>query len=92
MPRTMTHTPEPTTLDALHVGDRATVRSVSGDDDMMIRLMEMGFVPGAPLEFIKQAPLGGPLEVRVRGYHVSLRRAEARRVGVERAPYPGGVR
>ena len=90
MPRTMTHPTEPTTLDTLEVGDRATVSGVSGDDDMMIRLMEMGFVPGAPLEFIKQAPLGGPLEVRVRGYHVSLRRAEARRVGITDRRFGGG--
>lgn len=92
MPRTMTHTPEPATLDTLQVGDRATVRAVSGGDDMMIRLMEMGFVRGAPLEFIKQAPLGGPLEVRVRGYHVSLRQAEARRVAIEDLRRTGGAR
>jgi ferrous iron transport protein A len=43
-------------------------------------LMEMGVVPGAPVRVIKAAPLGDPLEVRVRGYHLALRRTEAQRI------------
>jgi Fe2+ transport system protein FeoA len=47
---------------------------------MSVRLLEMGFVPGVEVSLVKRAPLGDPLELRLRGYHVSLRRAEARRV------------
>jgi ferrous iron transport protein A len=44
--------------------------------------MEMGVVPGAPVRVIKAAPLGDPIEVRVRGYHLALRRAEAQTISV----------
>ena len=42
-----------------------------------LRLLEMGLVRGASVEFIRSAPLGDPIEVRVRAYNLSLRRAEA---------------
>ncbi|HET6584240.1 MAG TPA: FeoA domain-containing protein [Nannocystaceae bacterium] len=49
----------------------------------MVRLAEMGFVAGTPVQLVKVAPLGDPLQFRVRGYHISLRRAEAARIRVE---------
>lgn len=70
------------TLDQLAMGQRARVRAVSGHGPMSVRLLEMGFVPGVEVSLVKRAPLGDPLELRLRGYHVSLRRAEARRVEV----------
>ena len=48
----------------------------------MIRLAEMGFVVGTPVRLIKVAPLGDPLQFSLRGYHISLRRAEAARVRI----------
>jgi ferrous iron transport protein A len=44
--------------------------------------MEMGVVPGAHVRMIKSAPLGDPLEVRVRGYHLAVRREEAQTIKV----------
>ena len=70
------------TLDALPHGVRARVLAVGGDGAIARRLMEMGFVPGAPVCVIKAAPLGDPIEVRVRGYHLAMRRVEARTVSV----------
>jgi ferrous iron transport protein A len=70
------------TLDQLDLGQRAEVRSVTGRGSMSVRLLEMGFVPGVEVALVKRAPLGDPLELRLRGYHVSLRRAEARRVEI----------
>jgi ferrous iron transport protein A len=64
-------------LAALGVGARARVIAVKGHGAVARRLMEMGVVPGAPVRVIKAAPLGDPIEVRVRGYHLALRRAEA---------------
>ena len=58
---------------------------VEGGGALTLRLLEMGLVPGTKVSVIKRAPLGDPLELRVRGYHLSLRRAEATRVGVTRA-------
>ncbi|HEX8473959.1 MAG TPA: ferrous iron transport protein A [Pyrinomonadaceae bacterium] len=66
-----------TTLDVLPTGLAARVVAVDGEGAVARRLMEMGVVPGAPVRVIKAAPLGDPLEVRVRGYHLALRRAEA---------------
>ena len=71
------------TLAQLHVGDGAQVVAVEGDGAVAVRLLEMGFVPGSHVAVVKVAPFGDPLELRLRGYHVSLRRAEAARVVVE---------
>jgi len=65
-------------------GEAGTVRAVEGEDAMAVRLMEMGFVPGVKVEVRKLAPLGDPMELRLRGFHVSVRRLEARRIGLER--------
>ncbi len=71
-----------TPLDRLPAGVAARVVSVSGTGAVARRLMEMGVVPGAPVSVVKAAPLGDPLEVRVRGYHLALRRAEAHTIRV----------
>jgi ferrous iron transport protein A len=69
-----------TTLAELAVGATATVASVSGADEISIRLMEMGLVPGTELRVLGLAPLGDPLEIEVRGYRLSIRKSEAARV------------
>ena len=69
-------------LDQLALRERAKVQGVDGSGAMSVRLLEMGFVPGVEVMLVKRAPLGDPLELRLRGYHVSLRRAEARLVEV----------
>jgi len=71
-----------TTLNSLPHGTEARVVSIDGEGAVARRLMEMGVVPGAPVCVIKAAPLGDPIEVRVRGYHLALRRAEARTITV----------
>lgn len=73
-----------TTLDTLEIGTGAAVVGVGGPGDIAVRLLEMGFVPGTRVELVKRAPLGDPLELRLRGYHLSLRRAEAAHVRVRR--------
>jgi ferrous iron transport protein A len=69
-------------LDELAIGHRADVIAVGGPGRIAMRLLEMGFVPGTRVELVKAAPLGDPLELRIRGYHLSLRRAEAAHVRV----------
>ena len=64
-------------LNALPHGTDARIVSVEGGGAVALRLMEMGVVPGAPVRVIKAAPLGDPIEVRVHGYHLALRRSEA---------------
>jgi ferrous iron transport protein A len=70
------------TLDRLPVGASGRVVAVGGSGPLARRLMEMGVVPGAPVRVVKFAPLGDPLEVRVRNYHLALRRSEAETIKV----------
>ena len=74
--------PTTVSLDCLRVGAQARVLAVRGEGAVSRRLMEMGVVPGAPVRVIKSAPLGDPLEVRVRNYHLALRRNEAQTITV----------
>jgi ferrous iron transport protein A len=69
-------------LDQLRPGQRARVASLDGDDAVAQRLLEMGLLEGEEVEVVALAPLGDPMEIRLRDYRLSLRRAEAARVGV----------
>lgn len=72
-------------LSDVAVGGAAVVRRVGGERRTVVRLLEMGLVPGTRVEVRRRAPLGDPLELRVRGYGLSIRRAEAAGVEVEPA-------
>ena len=64
-------------LNQLGLGCRGCVVSVGGDPDIRRRLLEMGFTSGADVEVIRRAPLGDPIEFRLRGYCLSLRSEQA---------------
>lgn len=49
-----------------------------------MRLMEMGMLPGAVVEVVRLAPLGDPIDLKVRGYHLSIRKHEADMIRVEK--------
>jgi ferrous iron transport protein A len=66
-------------------GQRGIVIEIDGQPAVVRRLMELGLVPGTPVELIRRAPLGDPYELRVRGTHLSIRRSEADNVHVELA-------
>jgi ferrous iron transport protein A len=72
------------TLADLKRGESRTVVSVRGEDAITRRLMEMGVVPGVSVSMVKSAPFGDPLEIRVRGYSLALRRNEAQTVEVDK--------
>lgn len=69
-----------TTLDTLPIGQSASIAEIQGDDAIAIRLMEMGLTEGEEIRVLAVAPLGDPVEYEIRGYRLSLRRTEARRV------------
>jgi Fe2+ transport system protein FeoA len=69
-------------LNRLAPGSRAVVRRVEGDARVRQRLLEMGLTSGAKVAMVRSAPLGDPVEVSVRGYHLSLRRREAQSITV----------
>lgn len=70
------------TLATLPVGARGRVARIDGDDEVSLRLMEMGLTPGVELTVIGLAPLGDPLELELRGYRLSLRKCEAARIEI----------
>jgi len=65
------------TLDELPLGQTAKVVKLTGNGAVRRRLMEMGITPAAMVEAVRRAPMGDPLDVKVRGYHLSLRKEEA---------------
>lgn len=69
-------------LESIVVGGTATVADVHGDDAVALRLLEMGLTPGISVRLVGRAPLGDPLELELRGYRLSIRRAEANRITV----------
>jgi len=66
-----------TQLDRLTAGQSGTVTSVLGSGAIRRRLLEMGLTPGIRVELLRRAPLGDPIELRVRGYLLSLRADQA---------------
>jgi len=69
-------------LDSLEIDEAARVVEIAGEGALAVRLAELGFVPGTLVRLVKRAPFGDPLQLELRGYHLSLRRAEAARVRV----------
>ena len=76
------------TLDQLQRGQRATVMAVDGEDAIVQRLLEMGLLEGEEIEVLGFAPLGDPMEIRLRDYRLSLRRTEAARITVRQLGGP----
>lgn len=70
-------------LGELKAGTRAIVRKVSGEPELLRRLMELGFVPGTTITLVRRAPMGDPIELRLRGTHFSIRNSEADRIDVD---------
>lgn len=71
------------TLKDVKVGHRARVLRVSGEGAIRRRIMDMGITKGVEIYVRKVAPLGDPMEIFVRGYELSLRKADADMVEVE---------
>ena len=71
------------TLGDLPVGRQGRVIKVTGDDELSVRLLEMGLTPGVSLAVLGTAPLGDPLEIELRGYRLSVRRTEAARIEID---------
>lgn len=72
----------PKGLDEIDVGSKCRVVTLEPSPSRR-RLMEMGLVPSAEVEIIKKAPMGDPIEFKVKGYHLSLRKNDACKIRVE---------
>lgn len=71
------------TLKDAKVGETVRVKKLSGEGAVKRRIMDMGITKGVEIFIRKVAPLGDPIEVTVRGYELSLRKADAEMVEVE---------
>ena len=71
------------TLDLLPLGQEAVITRVGGEGALRCRLLDMGLIPKTAVRVEKIAPLGDPIELRVRGYALSLRKEDARNIEVE---------
>ena len=71
------------TLKDAEVGQTYIVANINGEGALRRRIMDMGITRGTKLKVVKEAPLGDPMELELRGYHLSLRRADADLVEVE---------
>ena len=71
------------TLDKLVPGESGRIVRIHGKGPVRRRLVDMGLTHGAVIDMVKISPLGDPVEYRLRGYHLSLRKSEARTIEVE---------
>lgn len=71
------------TLKEAKIGSTVKVRSINGEGAVKRRIMDMGITKGTEIYVRKAAPLGDPVEVTVRGYELSLRKADADIINVE---------
>ena len=72
------------TLNELKVGETAAITAVGGDGALRCRLLDMGLTPRTRVTLQKVAPMGDPIEIRVRGYELTLRVDDARQITVEK--------
>ena len=72
-----------TTLKEVKVGDNVKVTKINGTGAVKRRIMDMGITKGVEIEVRRVAPLGDPIELTVRGYQLSIRKADAQMIEVE---------
>ncbi len=71
------------TLNELPIGDTGTITKVGGEGELRLRFLDMGLIPKTKVTMQKVAPMGDPIEIRIRGYELTLRVEEARWIEVK---------
>lgn len=74
------------TLNELAVGKTAVITSVGGEGALRQHFLDMGMIPGAEVTVVKYAPMGDPVELKIHGYELTLRLADAAHIGIAPAP------
>jgi len=72
-------------LTRLQVGGAATVAEINVPAEQRGRILEMGLLVGTRVQLVRFAPMGDPVEIKLRGYHLTLRRTEADQIQVDAA-------
>ncbi len=70
------------TLDELKIGSSAVIKAVGGEGALRCRLLDMGLIPNTKVTLQKVAPMGDPIEIHIRGYELTLRIEDARRIEI----------
>lgn len=70
-------------LKDLKPGEKGRIVKVEGKGALRRRILDMGIVPGSDVEMERYAPLGDPVEIKLKGYHLSLRKGEAETIVLE---------
>ena len=76
------------TLKDLSIGNSAVILSVGGEGSLRQHILDMGIIPGAEVTLMKYAPMGDPMELRVHGYELTLRLADAEKIEIEEIDEP----
>ena len=71
-------------LNELKAGQSARVVSIGGEGALRQHFLDMGLIPGVEVTMVKLAPMGDPMELRLHGYELTLRLADAKKIGIER--------
>ena len=73
------------TLKELKIGKSAVIKTVGGDGSLRQHFLDMGVIPGANVTVVKYAPMGDPIELRIHGYELTLRLADAEKIEIDEA-------
>lgn len=68
------------TIDDLKIGQSGIIAQVGGEGALRLRFLDMGLIPGTRVSLQKIAPMGDPIQIRVRGYELTIRREDARNI------------
>ncbi|MCO8194611.1 MULTISPECIES: FeoA family protein [Anaerofustis] len=71
------------TLDKLEIGQKAVIKSTGGEPAIRRRLLDIGLIPKTVVFIRKVAPLGDPIEINLRGFELTLRKEDAKKIEVE---------
>ncbi len=71
------------TLDKLEIGKEAVITAVGGEGALRCRLLDMGLIPKTKVMVQKIAPMGDPIQLRIRGYELTIRKEDAGKIEVE---------
>lgn len=70
------------TLDQLPIGQEAIITAVGGEGELRCRFLDMGIIPKTRVRMQKVAPMGDPMEIRLRGYELTIRREDAAKITI----------
>lgn len=71
------------TLNDLKIGKTGVITKVGGEGSLRCRLLDMGLIPHTKVTLIKRAPMGDPIEIRIRGYELTIRIDDANKIDIE---------